>query len=165
MIGRREFITHSAGFGVLPLAGPWVAPNDIAWPDFYKVVYDERFELARSFASRANEYGARLHAVSGDITELWFEDLYHRWRAGPAFLAGITLESSAVQLGYFARDQRHFLHYPTGIATDCTDFGTSQPTTLLSESMTPVRLLSWIIEPRFADPPLARPYPLRFPGF
>ncbi len=164
MIGRREFITHSAAFGVLPLAGPWAASNDIAWPNFHKVVYDERFELARSFASRANEYGARLHAISGDVTELWFYDLYQRWRTGPAFLAGITLESSAVQLGYFARDQRHILRYPTGIATDGTDFGTSQPTTLLSESMTPVRLLSWIIEPLSAGPPIARPHPLWFAG-
>ena len=165
MIGRREFITRSAAFGALPLAGPWVASNDIAWPDLYKVVYDERFELARSFAARAGDCGATLHAISGDVTELWFDDLYQRWRTGPAFLAGITLESSAVQLGYFARDQRHILRYPTGIATDGTDFGTSQSTTLLSESTTPVRLLSWIIEPLSADPSLARPHALRFAGF
>ena len=165
MIDRREFITHGAAFGALSLAGPWVAANDIAWPSFYKVVYDSRFELARSFAARANEYGARLHAISGDITELWFGDLYQRWRTGPALLAGVTLESSAVQLGYFARDQRHVLRYPTGVATDGTDFGASQPTALLSESMTPVRLVSWIIEPLSADPHLARLHPFRFAGF
>ena len=165
MIDRRDFITHSAAFGVLPLAGPWVAANDIAWPSFYKVVYDSRFELARSFAARANEFGARLHAISGDITDLWFGDLYHRWRTGPALLAGVTLESSAAQLGYFARDQRHVLRYPTGIATDGTDFGASQSTALLSESMTPVRLVSWIIGPLSTDPPPARVRPFRFAAF
>ena len=162
MIDRREFITHGAAFGVLPLAGPWVAANDIGWTGFYKVVYDERFELARSFATRANEYGARLHAISGDITELWFGDLYHRWRAGPAFLAGLTLESSAVQFGYFARDQRHVIRYLNRIVPDGTGFGASEPTALLSESMTPVRLVSWIIEPLTAgDKPFG---PVRFPA-
>ncbi len=165
MIDRRDFITRSAAFGVLPLAGPWAAANDIAWPGFYKVVYDSRFELARSFAARANEFGARLHAISGDITELWFGDLYQRWRTGPALLAGVTLESSAVQLGYLARDQRHVLRYPTGIATDGTGFGASQSTALLSESMTPIRLVSWTIEPMSTDPRLARVHPFRFAGF
>lgn len=163
MIDRREFIAHSAAFGALPLAGPWVAANDIAWTGFYKVVYDERFELARSFATRANEYGARLHAISGDITELWFDDLHQRWRAGSASLAGITLESSAVQLGYFARDQRHAIRYLNRVVPDGTGFGVSEPTALLSESMTPVRLVSWIIEPLTAgDKPFG---PVRFHPF
>lgn len=165
MIDRREFITHSAAFGMLPLSGRWTTSNDIAWPSLYKVVYDERFELSRSFAARASAFGARLHAISGDITDLWFGDLYRRWRAGPASVAGITLESSAAQLGYFARDQRHVLHYLTRIVPDGTGFGASAPTALLSESMTPVRLVSWTIEPKSAETRLPRSGPSRFPAF
>ena len=165
MLDRREFIAHGAAFGMLPLAGPWVATDDIAWAGFYKVVYDERFELARSFATRANDYGARLHAISGDITELWFGDLYQRWRTGPAFLAGVTLESSAAQLGYFARDQRHVIRYVTRRIPDGSGFGASEPTALLSESMTPVRLVSWKIEPLSAEAGLPPTSPLQFPAF
>ncbi len=162
MIDRREFMARGAALGALPFTGPLPGSDDIAWPSFYRVVYDDRFELAKSFASRANEYGARLHAISGDITELWFGNLYRRWRTGPAFLAGMTLESSAVQLGYFARDQRHVIRYPNQVVTDGTRFGASEPTTLLSESMTPVRLVSWIIEPLSAGAGLSPFHPFRF---
>ena len=164
MIGRREFITHSAAFGVLPLAGPWAASEDIVWSSLYKVVYDERFELAKSFASRAGDYGARLHAINGDITELWFGDLYKRWRKAPVFLAGITLESSAVQLGYFARDQRHVLRYMTRVVPDGTGFGASETTALLTESMTPVSLVSWTVEPLCADTSSPRSGSFQFPA-
>lgn len=155
-------MAHGAALGVLPLAGGPGRAADVHWRRYCMVVHDERFELANSIATRAEAHGATLRAISGDITELWFDDLYHRWRTGPAPVAGVTLESSAVQLGHFARDQRHVLRYPTGIATDGTGLGASQPTALLSESMTPIRLVSWIIEPLSADPPPARLHPFRF---
>jgi hypothetical protein len=28
--------------------------------------------------------------MAGDMTRFWYDDLYHRWRQGPAAIAGLT---------------------------------------------------------------------------
>ncbi|WP_428097830.1 hypothetical protein [Candidatus Rariloculus sp.] len=148
MINRREFMSYSTALGILPLAGQAQAAQSIAWPKFYKVIYDDQFAAAKSFASRVQSFGANIRAIRGDITDLWFRDLYDRWRSGPTLIAGLTLESSAVQLGHFARDQQHTLRYQTHVIPDDSSFGQSHTTELMTESMTPARLVSWMIVPQ-----------------
>jgi hypothetical protein len=111
MTSRRQFLQMSAAAaGALPLSsqalnltGPADAGPDPAYP-FYKVIYDDRFAECRAFAREAGKYGANLHAHQGDVTDLWYNDLYHRWKEGPVAIAGFTLESHAFVLEILGRD-------------------------------------------------------------
>ncbi|HEX7236371.1 MAG TPA: hypothetical protein VF405_05380 [Gammaproteobacteria bacterium] len=94
MTSRREFLkTGLAASALLPAA----ARADFAVADelgqgaaLYKVLYDTRFAASVSFARRAAARGLAVHAMAGDMTRFWYDDLYHRWRQGPAAIAGLT---------------------------------------------------------------------------
>jgi hypothetical protein len=72
----------------------------------YKVVYDTRFAAAAEFARRASARGLTVHAMQGDMTRFWYDDLYHRWRSGPAAIAGLTARGALFCLEQLAWDQR-----------------------------------------------------------
>jgi hypothetical protein len=58
---------------------------------YYKVIVDERFPASVAFGVEWKARGAAVHAMRGDITDLWFHDLDHRWKQhGPAAIAGLT---------------------------------------------------------------------------
>lgn len=57
---------------------------------FYKVIFDHRFPASVEFGSEMANMGAAVHGIHGDITDLWFHDLDHRWKQGPAPIAGLT---------------------------------------------------------------------------
>lgn len=111
MTNRRQFLQMSAAAAsALPLSGQALnssnsAPidSDPAYP-FYKVIYDDRFSECVAFAREARKFGANLYAHQGDVTDLWYNDLYHRWKEGPAAIAGFTLESHAFVLEVLGRD-------------------------------------------------------------
>jgi hypothetical protein len=42
--------------------------------------------------------------VPGDVTDLWYHDLYYRWRQSPAAIAGMTRHSSLFGLEMMAGD-------------------------------------------------------------
>jgi hypothetical protein len=107
MLNRREFVTVT--LAVLPARALWAvsdtAPRFTADPGFvYTVVYDDRFHQSMSFAGRARRLGYRTSAISGDTTALWYNDLYHRWKKGPAPIAGLTTPEAAMCLKLFAAD-------------------------------------------------------------
>jgi hypothetical protein len=56
----------------------------------YKALYDLRFADSIAFARRVESLGVAVHAIEGDMTRVWYDDLYHRWRSGPAAIAGLT---------------------------------------------------------------------------
>src|ERR1044071_1531847 len=98
MLKRREFLQIGIAASALPLAAQaaraseplgWLGPAAPAVP-LYKAVYDSRVGASVAFASRAQELGLAVHAIEGDMTRLWYDDLYHRWRNGPAAIAGLT---------------------------------------------------------------------------
>ena len=49
---------------------------------YYKAVFDERFEEARAFATQATARATPTVAIRGDVTNLFFNDLDLRWKAG-----------------------------------------------------------------------------------
>ncbi|HEU4627161.1 MAG TPA: hypothetical protein VFS52_20530 [Steroidobacteraceae bacterium] len=59
-------------------------------PALYKVLIDNRFAAARAFGREAIARGETVHAFDGDVTDIWYHDLYHRWREGRAAIAGFT---------------------------------------------------------------------------
>ena len=47
------------------------------------MIYDERFDAGRSFGAEARRHGANVHAIRGLVHDLWYDDLYPRWKASP----------------------------------------------------------------------------------
>jgi hypothetical protein len=113
MASRRTFLKLGvAGALGASFAAPYGRPVDAAAASVYKFIYDERFPEA---VAVARGLGARtkvgIHAIRGDVTWLWYHDLYHQW--GPAkaghdadqhLLAGITTPESLFCLEMLARD-------------------------------------------------------------
>ena len=118
MTSRREFLHMGVAALALPISGrAGLSLAHSAWPDapapmqFYKVVFDERFAASRAFAAEAQRLGLPVHGIRGDVTSLWYDDLYVRWKQGPVAIAGITQKAALFCLDLMARDQRMRLAY------------------------------------------------------
>jgi hypothetical protein len=70
----------------------------------YTVVFDDRFAESRRFGAAARRLGYRTSVISGDVTALWYDDLYHRWKRGAAPIAGLTTADAAFCLKIFGED-------------------------------------------------------------
>jgi hypothetical protein len=71
----------------------------------YKIVYDTRFAASVAFGQRAASLGASVHAIQGDMTSLWFDDIYHRWKESPVAIAGLTAQGPLFCFERLAWDQ------------------------------------------------------------
>jgi hypothetical protein len=114
MTNRREFLQIGVAASALPLAVQAARGSDTfgsresaarAVP-LYKVVYDVRFAESVAFARRVAAQGVAVHAIEGDMTRFWYDDLYHRWQRGPAAIAGLTAHGAMFCLERLALDQR-----------------------------------------------------------
>jgi hypothetical protein len=72
----------------------------------YKVLYDTRFAASVAFGRRAAALGVAVHAMTGDMTSFWYDDLYHRWRQEPVAIAGLTAHGALFCLERLAWEQR-----------------------------------------------------------
>lgn len=109
MTSRRDMLKGGLAVSALPLAaraGLAGAEPAVSAVPLYRVVYDRRFPASVAFARRAAERGLPVHGIDGDVTELWYGDLYHRWRQGPAAIAGLTAYGALFCLERLAWDQR-----------------------------------------------------------
>ena len=120
MVSRREFLAGGIAISALPVmaglaageAGRAAAPG--ATP-IYKVLYDERFPECCAYGRAAARRGFAVHAIRGDITDVWYHDFYPTWKRKPVAIAGLTaygaffcLERLAWDFGMrvSARDER-----------------------------------------------------------
>ncbi len=107
MVNRREFIQHSvAGVvlaGAMPIRSSAAATRHSAMP-IDKVIFDERFADCLSFAIAASRLGATVQSIRGDISAIWYHDLYYRWKQASGAIAGLTTHRSLFCLDMFARD-------------------------------------------------------------
>ncbi len=78
---------------------------------YYKAVFDERFEDARTFAIQATACATPTVAIRGDVTNLFFNDLDLRWKLGPVWLIGFTTPASLFCLHLLARDRGMHLRF------------------------------------------------------
>lgn len=90
--------------------------------ELQRVIFDRDFAEARSFASAVRALGIRAQAISGDVTSLWYDDLFFQWRAGAVVMAGLTGCSSLFCLEQLAWDAGHRVvlrvnHTPTANGT------------------------------------------------
>jgi hypothetical protein len=111
MGNRREFI--QAGIAVTATASVTGAPAQAAAPAhrIHKVVYDERFAEPVRFARAAESLGLQTHAISGDMTALWYGELDGLWRKEPVAIAGMTRHGPMFCLEMLARDHGMRLVY------------------------------------------------------
>lgn len=114
MTSRREFLQIGIAASALPLATqaaraaglpPLAADEQAHAVRLYKVVYDTRIPASVAFARRAEASGVATYPIEGDMTRFWYEDLYHRWRSGPAAIAGLTAHGALFCLERLAWDQ------------------------------------------------------------
>ena len=109
MTSRREFLQAGISATALPLASRAARAAELPAVERvhpYKVVYDGRFPDSIAFARRAETIGLSVHAIKGDVTRFWYDDLYYRWKKGPAAIAGLTGHGALFCLEHLARDQR-----------------------------------------------------------
>ena len=112
MASRREFCKSELPLWRCRSRRAAFRPRSRDWPEkrrrvpLYKVVFDERFPASSKFADEAKSLGVPVHGMKGDITDLWFHDLYARWKQGPAAIAGLTAHGPIFCLERIAWDQR-----------------------------------------------------------
>jgi len=102
MATRREFIQA----GVAAIGAPLAAGSRPSSPPaLYKAVFDHRFPASVQFGSDMAARGVPAYGIHGDITSLWFHDLYHCWKQEPAPIAGLTAHAALFCLERLAWDQ------------------------------------------------------------
>ena len=95
MTNRREFLQIGIAATTLPLAAQAARAANLADAStdhvpLYKVLYDLRFPQSVAFAQRVTSRGVDVHAIEGDMTRFWYDDLHYRWQRAPAAIAGLT---------------------------------------------------------------------------
>ena len=139
MTSRREFLKAGlAASALLPAAAraDFMVADDLGrGAAIYKVLYDTRFAASVAFARRAAARGLAVHAMTGDMTRFWYDDLYHRWRQGPAAIAGLTTHGPLFCLERLAWEQRMRVVYRSEHTPTAGAAPPSEP------------LFSWVIAP------------------
>ncbi len=100
MTSRRGFIQASVAMAtagalgtvaVSLASGPTVPAtnrNKLLKP--HAVVVDQRFAESVEFGRTLALLGAHTYAMRGDVTDVWYSQLYPLWKAGGAAVAGLT---------------------------------------------------------------------------
>jgi hypothetical protein len=100
MVNRRDFlVTGFAAASALSIGNAADVPAQPAAQTgfgsaprlrLYKVIYDERFADGAAFGTEATRIGLASHAIAGDVTAVWYHDLYPRWQREAVAIAGLT---------------------------------------------------------------------------
>jgi hypothetical protein len=113
MTSRREVLQIGFAAAVAPLVAHATRATSLIGAErpgslpLYKALYDVRFADSVAFARRIEALGVPVHAIEGDMTRFWYDDLYHRWRQnGPVAIAGLTTHGALFCLERLAWDQR-----------------------------------------------------------
>jgi hypothetical protein len=152
MTSRRTFLqigiaasawplaTHAAraaGLGGAASSGPPALP-------LYKVVYDTRFAASVAFGRRAASLGQPVHAIQGDMTSLWYHDVYHRWKHSPVAIAGLTAQGPLFCFERLAWDEG--LRVVFRAEHGATEHALSGPESLLIEARDALANADWAAE-------------------
>lgn len=141
MTNRREFLQIGVTATALPLASraAQAAGVDLGGDSvpLYTLIYDTRFADSIAFGRRGEQLGFPTAAITGDMTRLWYDDLYHRWKRGPAAIAGLTAHGALFCFDELAREQGmrvvfRAAHRPSQAGT-AHEF--SGPATMLAEAL------------------------------
>lgn len=96
-MNRREMLQSGIAATALPMVGgagwlPALQPEDVRVQPLpiYKLIFDQRVGAARAFGREMLQQGLAVQPFDGDMTNLWYDDLYPRWRTNPVAIAGLT---------------------------------------------------------------------------
>jgi hypothetical protein len=113
MASRREFLQMGVAALALPISShaalspaASLADGKPSTTPLYKMIFDQRFPSSCTFREEAERLGVPVHGIKGDMTDLWYHDLYARWKQGPAAIAGMTAHGAIFCLERLAWDQR-----------------------------------------------------------
>jgi hypothetical protein len=107
MPNRRELLQVSAVAGAWSLASGAARAAAAASPDLlpiYKVVVDARYAESVRFGNRAAALGLATATIEGDMTRVWYDDIYHEWRSHPIAIAGLTEHGPLFCFEHLGRD-------------------------------------------------------------
>jgi hypothetical protein len=106
---RREFLQSCAAIaGGLAVSRVCAgAPSQAERFRPQRAIFDDEFAEGRAFAHAALGLGMTTHAISGDVTSLWYNDLHFQWRHGSGVIAGLTGASALFCLERLAWDAGH----------------------------------------------------------
>jgi hypothetical protein len=107
MTTRRQFLHIGITATAWPLVASATDAAGIESPPatpLLGVVYDTRMEESIAFAKRSAALGLRAHAIDGDMTRLWYDEIYHHWQKRPTALAGLTAHGPLFCFAELARD-------------------------------------------------------------
>jgi hypothetical protein len=90
MISRRDFIVSGTLATLSPCLHAASSTLELPHLPYHSLIYDDRFEEAVAFGRAAVDAGLPVSAIRGDVTALWYHNLYHRWLADRAPIAGMT---------------------------------------------------------------------------
>jgi hypothetical protein len=112
-MNRREMLQSGIAATALPVVGGtgWLpAPQRghvrVQPLPLYKVIIDQRVGEARAFGREMLKQGLAVQPFDGDMTNLWYDDLYPRWRRNPVAIAGLTAHGPLFCLERLAWDFR-----------------------------------------------------------
>lgn len=112
MGNRREFIQAGIAVTTAASVAGASAPAAAAAPHrIHKVIYDERFAEPVRFAKAAQSLGLETHAITGDMTALWYNELHALWRDDAVAIAGMTRHGPMFCFEMLARDHGMRLVY------------------------------------------------------
>lgn len=148
MTSRREFLKVGLAASAFPVAAraAFAADPAAATVPLYKVLYDTRFAASVAFARRAAARGLVVHAMAGDMTRFWYDDLYHQWQTGLAAIAGLTAHGALFCLERLAWDQsmRVVFRGEHSLAADnCVAHRFDGPATLLTSAAAAASDRAW----------------------
>src|SRR6185295_14895335 len=93
MPNRRDVLQGGIALTTLPLVAraAWDS-SDPARAELapYRILFDDRVAESRRFGAEIARLGGAARAFSGDVTDLWYEELDVRWRREPIAVAGMT---------------------------------------------------------------------------
>jgi TAT (twin-arginine translocation) pathway signal sequence len=99
MTSRRRFLHASAavaaasaigGVGTVPGSPRKPAASPGRRLQLHAVVVDRRFDESVEFGREFALLGADTFSMRGDVTDVWYSQLYPLWKAGGAAVAGLT---------------------------------------------------------------------------
>lgn len=109
MTSRRQFMQFGVAASATVVAGrSALAAGGRTAPaiPIYAVVYDARLRAGVEFGRRSKALGMSTLRFDGDMTAIWYHDIYHRWRGGAVAIAGMTGAGALFCFQQLARDQR-----------------------------------------------------------
>lgn len=109
MTSRREFLQIGISATALPL-GTRVSAAALGGSaqnvPLYAVICDTRFRESRSFGRRSEALGLSVHAIDGDMTKVWYDNIHPRWQESPVAIAGLTGHGAMFCFEQLAHDHR-----------------------------------------------------------